>query len=415
MRRLPVPCRISLSLVWERRYLNGMAILGVALGVFPLLVINGVLRGFHGRFIATILTNNAHVTLSDKEAFTPKSSDDSPLVSRSHSAPEARKARIARPMDVVASIDKMAGAEAASAGVVGTAILAFGAHEVPVELRGVDPWKQEAVTPLRSNLIFGDFDEFAGASDGALLGSELANALGASVGDLIVCVTAAGQSQSLVVSGIYQTGVIQIDRNRAYLPLSKAQSILDKINVVDRVEVRITDPYQADGFANRLERVFGLDAESWQDQSSQYLGLFAQQRVTIGLVIAALLLVGGFGILAIQVMIVLEKRRDIGILRSLGFRRLDVMTVFLLQGTLVGALGAALGSVAGHYAIDILRHTKVTVGMVYFRQSTWVVEESAGQYFLAAGFAILVGLVASLAPAWQASRIEPIDVLRGQQ
>jgi lipoprotein-releasing system permease protein len=113
-------------------------------------------------------------------------------------------------------------------------------------------------------------------------------------------------------------------------------------------------------------------------------------------------------------MIVLQKRRDIAILRSVGFRRADVLFIVLLQGMLVSGLGAVLGAIAGHVTLDTLRHTHVTSGETFLHADTWLIHESALQYVLAFAFAIGVGLGSSLLPAWQASRVEPVDVLRGQ-
>jgi lipoprotein-releasing system permease protein len=130
-------------------------------------------------------------------------------------------------------------------------------------------------------------------------------------------------------------------------------------------------------------------------------------------VVGAILSVGGFGILAIQIMIVLQKTRDIAILRSVGFHRKDILIVFLLQGVIIAMIGAAVGDIAGHYVIVALSHLKThQEGLV--KSETFLVYDDPRFYWYGAAFALLVGVVASLIPAVRGSRVEPVDVLRGQ-
>src|SRR6185369_7368572 len=118
------------------------------------------------------------------------------------------------------------------------------------------------------------------------------------------------------------------------------------------------EPDRAQAFAADLERMFGYDCESWQETNANFLALFVQQNTIISFVVGAILSVGGFGILAIQIMIVLQKTRDIAILRSVGFRRRDILTAFLLQGAIIALVGGALGDVVGHYVIVALGNLK---------------------------------------------------------
>jgi lipoprotein-releasing system permease protein len=159
--------------------------------------------------------------------------------------------------------------------------------------------------------------------------------------------------------------------------------------------------------------MFGYDAESWQETNANFLGIFAMQDTIIDFVVTAILSVGGFGILAIQIMIVLQKTRDIAILRSVGFRRSDILAAFLLQGAIIALVGAAVGDVVGHYVIVALSHLKThQEGLV--KSETFLVHDDPRFYWYGTAFALLVGLLASVIPALRGSRVEPVDVLRGQ-
>ena len=410
---------LALRQLWSRRGLYGIATCGVMLGVFPLIAISGILRGFQGKFVDTILKTGPHVVLVGKElgrAQRPlEIATTGPLVAHvAHEAPADRAARIDRPGEILASLERMRGVAAASESVVGTAILAVGARQYPIELRGVDPVKQDRVTPLRVNLVEGDFRTFLSSPDGAIVGAGIARDTGVKVGDSVTCASSRGGSVTLKIVGIFETSVNAIDKARVYVPLRLGQSILGRGDAIDRIDVRLDDPDRAEEVASRAERAFGYEAESWQETNANFLGLFAQQNTIIGFVILALLAVGGFGILSIQIMIVLQKRRDFAILRSVGFRRVDILAIVLVQGAIVACVGAAVGAVLGHVALDVLRHTKVTSGETFLHSETWIVAESPGPYVAAILFAIAVGVGSSVAPALQAARVEPVDVLRGQ-
>jgi lipoprotein-releasing system permease protein len=132
----------------------------------------------------------------------------------------------------------------------------------------------------------------------------------------------------------------------------------------------------------------------------------------IKMVVAAILIVGGFGILAIQIMIVLQKTRDIAILRSVGLRRADILWLFLIQGVIIAALGAALGNLGGWRMVEFLGGLRIRQeGLV--RSQTFLVHKDAAYYLYGTIFAIVTGVTASLLPAWRGSRVEPVDVLRG--
>jgi lipoprotein-releasing system permease protein len=410
---------LALRQLWSRRGLYGIATCGVMLGVFPLIAISGILRGFQGKFVDTILKTGAHVVLVGKElgrAERPlEIAANGPIVTDvAHEAPADRAARIERPGEILASLERMHGVAAASAGVVGTAILAIGAREYPIELRGVDPVRQDRVTPLRVNLIEGDYRTFVSSPDGAIVGAGIARDTGVKVGDSITCASSRGGRVTLEVVGVFETSVNAVDKARVYVPLRLGQSVLGRGDAIDRIDVRLDDPQRAEEIAARAERAFGYEAESWKEANANFLGLFAQQNTIIGVVIAALLAVGGFGILSIQIMIVLQKRRDFAILRSVGFRRADILAIVIVQGAIVASVGAAVGALLGHVALDVLRHTRVTSGETFLHADTWIVAESPGQYVAALLFAIAVGIGSSVVPALQASRVEPVDVLRGQ-
>lgn len=404
--------------LWHRKLLNGIAVLGVTLGVLMLIGITGIMRGFQTRFLDTVLAISPHVVVLDTRLGATRPVVDVLLGGAGvtkivHQVNTDRQRRIERPTETLRVIRAIGGVVAAAPLVVGSAVASGNGKEIPVELRGIDPAVQDLVTPLRAHVVRGSYDELAGTADGALVGLPLADQLGVGVGDSVACASARGERVLLRVVGIFDTGVAALDRGRIYLATRVAQTVLGRGDVIDRLEVRLARPDEAPAVGARLEALFGHDADSWQESNASMLGVFEQQNMITGMMIGAVLLVGGFGILSIQIMIVLEKRKDIAILKSVGYSARDVLAIFLTEGAVIAVIGAVLGGALGHVLLSGLRHVKSAGGMGYTRPTTFAIYERPIVYVLALAFAVAVGLLASFVPAWRASRVEPVDVLRG--
>jgi lipoprotein-releasing system permease protein len=409
---------IALRQLWDRKLLNGIAVGGVVLGVVVLLGIKGIMHGFQEKFYSSILKISPHVTLFDKElrpapSILSRFTGDFVAANVAHETPSDRQLRIKRPDEIVRAIEQVEGVVAASGSLVGSAVLALGSKEYAVELRGIDPARQRRVTAIAQYVIKGSYDALGSSSDGILLGSGVAQRLGAKIDDVLVCGTPRGDRLTLKVVGIFEAAVPPVDNTRVYVTLRNAQTLLGRPDTVGRIDARLADSDQAVEYASRFEKMFGYDAESWQETNANFLGIFQMQDTIINFVVGAVLALGGFGILAIQVMIVLQKTRDIAILRSVGFRRNDILSTFLLQGIIIATTGGAIGCVVGHYLLVALSHLKThQEGLV--KSEYFLIDDDPRVYVYGVLFAILVGVVASLIPAIRGSKVEPVDVLRGQ-
>lgn len=414
---------LALRQLWVRRALSAIAVAAVMLGVTMLVTIRGIQLGFRQKFLQTIVRVTPQVAVTDKEVST-ESSVLARYASRyfrdlvatrvRHEAPEDRATRIKRPSEVLRAAQSMNEVEAASPVVAGAALLTYGGKELPCELRGIEPVSQDRVTAIREYLLDGDWASFAPSRDGVLLGAGAAQKLGVKVGDSLTIVGPRGVRQTAKIMGTFAFGVAAIDDARAFVPLKVAQTVLSRPDVVGRIEVRLTDPDEARSVAERMERLFGVEVESWQKVNASFLDLFVVQDIITAFIIGAILVVGGFGILAVQIMIVLQKTRDVALLRATGFRRGDILRMFLIQGAIVACLGAGLGDFAGHQILTAVSHIKLKSSTPFGRSDTMLVNDDPVMYLYGFGFALAVGLCASLLPALRGSRIEPVDVLRGQ-
>jgi lipoprotein-releasing system permease protein len=303
--------------------------------------------------------------------------------------------------------------EAAAASLAGMVLIDYGGKTKSIDLRGIDVAEQEKVTPLSQYVKAGSLRTLAIAADGIAVGSGVAQDLGLHVGDVVHAAAPGGTPLDLKVVAIFEAEIPPVDKQRAYALLRNVQTLLGKPDIIGRIEIKLSDPDLAVQANERIERAFGYDAESWQETNANFLGLFAMQNMIVKFVIGAILLVGGFGILAIQIMIVLQKQRDIAILRSIGLRRVDILRIFLLQGMVIAIVGGVLGDLVGKLAITQLAKLKVhSEGLV--KSDTFLIYEDPKFYAYGIVFALVVGVVASFIPAWRGSKVEPVDVLRGQ-
>ncbi|HEX6243588.1 MAG TPA: ABC transporter permease, partial [Polyangiales bacterium] len=353
---------IAFRQLWARKLLNGIAVLGVTLGVVVLIAINGIMQGFQRKFLDNIQRISPHVTLFDKEL-----RPDASLLARYtqefvtahvlHATPSDRQLRIRRPSELVRALETMPEVRAAAGLIVGSAVVAYGPQQYPVDLRGIEPDSQDRVTPISKYVVEGQFQSLA-SGEGVILGAGVASRIGAKVDDYVTVGAPRGESMRLKVVGLFDCDIPPVTNTRIYTKLADAQTILGKPDTIGRIEVQLRDSDRAQRVASELEGRFGYDAESWQETNANFLSLFAQQNTIITFVVGAILAVGGFAILAIQIMIVLQKTRDIAILRSVGFRRADILSGFLLQGAVIAIVGAAIGDLLGHWVVVLLGNLK---------------------------------------------------------
>ncbi len=403
----------------DRWRLNMTAVGGIALGVLVFICMSGVMNGFQQEFMSQILRVAPHARVlaesaEDARPLIEAEGDQAIAVHVRNARSSNREVRIASPGDLALRLQEHPSVVAACPGIEGRTMAASAAEDAGALLLGIDPQHQDACTPLSSFVVAGDWASLEMGRSYCALGVGLADTLGVTVGDRIRLATAQGGSETLIIGALVDTDVPALDSVRVYAPLRTAQGILGRVDVVSHIDIRLLEPLKAEAVMPQLAGLTEYKVESWREANENMLSLFDLQNGIVGLVIFAILLVAGFGILAIQIMLVLQKRRDIAILRAVGLRRADIVLCFLLQGLLVAVAGAILGDVGGAFAVDFLRTLPVQSGGSIVEASGFLVYEAPEYYVWGLVFGSLVGSVAGLVPALQAASVEPVDVLRGQ-
>lgn len=408
---------LALRQLWDRKLLNSIALMGVSLGVLVLISMNAIMQGFQMKFKGEILRVSPYVTIYDRQLGesaavmdTGQMEGNPAAIEVLHQQPNDRVSRIKQPSVWIDVLQSMPEVEAVCPVLSGQLIFVRGAQERGVDLRGILPSKQDACTPISTYVQVGEWSGLSTTMNGVAMGVGIAEKLGAHVGDTLQI---KGQSMTLKVIAIYDSGIPAIDQARSYVSLTTAQRLLKRTNVVNRLEVRLKNAQDSNRLAQRFEKLMRYEAESWQKANANFLSLFDIQNMIVWMVIGAILIVGGFGILAIQIMIVLQKTKDISILRSIGFQRRDILLIFLIQGAIVSLIGAWVGDFIGWRLVEFLGSLQIKQeGIV--KSSTFLVYKDPNMYWFGILFALITGISASLLPAIRGSKVEPVDVLRGQ-
>jgi lipoprotein-releasing system permease protein len=311
----------------------------------------------------------------------------------------------------LAFVESLPGVRAAPV-LVGSAVLTFAGRLEAVTLSGVVPAKMRHVSTIEEKMVEGSLDALTANPNGIIVGRTLADRFNLKVGRTVSVVAPSGANRAMKVVGIFRTGNASYDEEQTFTLLKRAQSLLDRPNRANRFVIQLADPYAARGVALRIESVLGYKSVSWLEASEDILSVLIVRNIIMYSVVSAILVVASFGIYNTISTIVIEKTRDIAILKSMGFHARDVRTIFLLEGLLVGLVGSAVGLAAGVGLMRVLEGITIKPPGIteLVHLPVWWGGE---QYLLAAGFALGSCLAAAYLPARKAGRVHPVDILRG--
>jgi lipoprotein-releasing system permease protein len=309
---------------------------------------------------------------------------------------------------VVAAIRALPGVRLVNPVVRHQGFVTKGGRSIGVGVVGADPVLQDGVTPISKHMVGGRYRGLA--SDEVVIDTELAKDLNVVVGDRVRIGSGTGSAQAFTIVGIYSRGQ---GRGDAYVTLRTAQSLFGLGTAVNIVFVKLTDLYRADEVADRIMAVLPYDARSWSREFPRFLDSLRMQAATAYLISVFSLVASSFAIASVLIVSVLQKSRQIGILKAIGARRRQILRIFLLEGLGIAALGSAAGAVIG---------TSIVYGLGLIEQPAYRAGQEPEQFFpvailpayiaLAVAAAIAATVLAALLPARQAAALNPVDVMR---
>lgn len=406
---------IALAHLLNRRRQTLVSVTGVVLGVAFFLGVSGLMRGSEEDFLKRLVDNSPHITVYDEvrqgrlQPAALQWPDDAVEVRNVRPLRETRGIRGWR--EKLDFIEALPGVRAAPV-LADAAVLTFAGRQQGVTLSGVVPQKMKHVTTIEEKMQEGSLDTLAADPNGIIIGRGLADKFSLHVGSTLVVLAADGSSRSLRVVGIFRTGNASYDENQAFVLLKRAQALLGRVNRVNRVIMQLEDPYAAQAVAQAIEATTGYKSVSWIEASEDLLSLLLVRNIIMYSVVGAILVVAGFGMYNTISTIVMEKTRDIAIMKSMGFHPRDLRRIFLVEGAIVGSSGSLLGIALGLALMHLLAQVEIRppgVTEVVHLPIFW----GAVQFALAAAFAMLSCIAASYLPARRAGRLRPVDILRG--
>ncbi len=410
----PLPLYIGLRYTRARRrnhfisFISATSMIGIALGIIALIVVLSVMNGFHQEIQQRILAMAAHATLSDPFGGI---TDWRSLLERVRTQPHVLGA---------APFVELQG------------MLSGGSQVSGALIRGIDPETEDQVSDLRQHLVRGSVDDLAEGSFNIILGQDLADYLGLAPGDKVtvvtpeVSVTPIGVMPRLkrfTVSGIFAIGMADYDRNAAFIHLADGARLLNLGDAVSGIRIKVDDLWQAPGLARAIAYDLGgvYRVIDWTQIHHNFFSALAMEKRMMGIILSLIVAVAAFNIVSTLVMVVTDKQADIAILRTLGLSPLEVMGIFVVQGTTIGLVGTLIG-ISGGVALafhvePVVAWLERLLGIHFLDPAIYYISQLPSDVHLAdvltvGGGAFAISVLATLYPAWRASQVQPAEALR---
>ncbi|MDD2581307.1 MAG: lipoprotein-releasing ABC transporter permease subunit [Desulfuromonadaceae bacterium] len=388
---------------------------GVTLGVMALIVVLAVMTGFEEDLKEKILGTNAHIVVIRNGA----PMEDYP--------------------SVIKKLMSFKEVQAATPFIYNQVMLSSGKNVSGVVLRGIDVATDRQVTRLSNSVIEGNIDDLnpqvgqgADTTPGLMIGKELAKNLNLFLGDRVNVISPLGNITPLGmmprmkpfrVTGIFNTGMFEYDSTLAYVSLDQAQRFFDLGDTVTGIQLKVKDVYHTDELARRINRKMGIDyyARDWMQMNKNILFALKTEKVVMFIILTLIVLVAAFGIASTLFMIVMEKTRDIAILKSMGATATSIMKIFILEGLIIGVIGTILGVASGLLIAfnlePIINVIQKITGENFFSKDIYYLDHFPSMVVpsdvaLISATAVLISFLATLYPAWQASRMLPAEAIR---
>ena len=380
-----------------------ISVIGVMVGVMALVVVLSVMNGFRSDLMNKILGVNSHVLVLN--------------LSGTFSGYK----------QVAEKVKKIKGVVAVTPFVYTQVMLNSSGRVSGAVLRGVDPDSAGKVVNFDKMIKDGSLSSLNQTENGVpaiIIGSELAKQIGAATGSLVTVISPEGKltplgrtpnTRKFRVTGIFDSGMYEYDASMVYISLKEAQRFLALGENVTGLELKVKEVYQSDVVAKRIQKELGYPywTKDWKLMNRSLFSALKLEKLTMFIILTMIVLVGALNIISTLVMVVMEKTRDVAILRAMGASSRSIMSIFMFQGILVGFIGTVTGLLSGLGLCHLLsRYQFIDLPSDVYYISKLPVQVSGVDVSIVATAAVIISFLATLYPAWYASRLNPVESFR---
>jgi len=415
MFKLPFEWLLGLRYIRAKRrngfisFISMSSMIGIALGVMALITVMSIMNGFQHELRERILGMTAHLTLSDNHH---NLANWPALYEMSKQHPRVL---------------------GAAPNIMEQGMLSQGERVKGVMIRGVLPEYESEVSSIEDNMITGSLSDLTAKGYGVVLGMELAQSLGVSVGDSVTLIAPQGavspvgmlpRIKRLTVTGLFRAGMHEYDSGMAIIHLEDAATIFRyRDQTVSGLQLKIDNLFKV--YEVRRDYIVSFNDQflirDWTQQHANFFKAIQMEKRMMFIVLALIIMVAAFNIVSTMVMVVTDKQKDIAVLRTIGASPMSIQAIFIIQGLIIGIIGAYLGMVGGvvlslniHVIIPFIEQL---FGFQFFPADVYYISEVPSKLdwsdvWAVSGLAFVLTLLATLYPAWRASRIQPAEALR---
>ncbi len=382
---------IAKKQILEHKKQSFIGVIGIAIGIVVLIVSLGISNGLSKNMIDSVLSLSSHIAVIDN-------------------------GQIENPSKYVEKIEKISGVKGVIPKVQSQALVRykgmFGEYVSGVKLEGIEFDKMISVMKLDEKINRGKID--TKNLKGVFLGSELFKQLGAKIGDKITIISATNKELPLTIAGSFQSGFYEYDLSMIIMPLKTAQYLTERDNTVSTIDVFLENPYDAESLAKKVEFETKLYSRSWGDMNRNLLKALALEKTVMIIGFSMIVIIAMFVVWIILNMMIREKKKYIGIMRSMGISNNSIIKIFLFQGLLIGVSGIILGTVI---SLGILWYVKTYsipgISSIYYLSKV-PVEITFNEIFKVIVFNLFLIVISSVFPAYKAGKLKIVEALKNE-
>ena len=393
--------RIALRFLADNPLQTLLISVAISVGAAVIVFITALMMGLQNNVIERTLGTQAHIRIEATQQHNNFSITPAGKYVWALESPRAQRLQTINNWQAVRdALDQYPVLNTVSPLISGPAFAQKGNARASIALMGIDAERYSGIIQLQDYLLEGHFS--VGASD-VLIGSKLAEDLGLRTGDKLRLDAGDNRQTVMSVAGVFELGVRELDSRYVYMDLKQAQTLLNLPGGITILELKISDVFSAEYWAQRIEQLTDLHVQSWMESNGQLLNALRSQTMTTQMIRVFVALSVAFGIASVLAVSVVQRTREIGILRAMGSSQQQILRVFLLQGGLLGLAGSLLGVLVGYILVQVFNG---------LGERLFVIRLEPSMLFSAIALATVAGVVAAMVPARRAARYDPAVAIR---